>query len=97
LLLKLGLDLCVEIQSYEVGAHLVYVVGDRRLIACLSQSIDNLDVEELGKGIAELHTTDANASESICVFRDAAFTSDLPKANMMAILQQAGLKNVRSV
>lgn len=97
LLLKLGLDLCVEIQGYEEGNHLVYVVGDGRLIACLSERIDNSDVDKLGKAIAELHKSETSASESICVFRDAAFTNNVPKANMMAILQQAGLKNVRSV
>ena len=96
LLLKLGLDLCVEIDSYEFGPHLVYLVGNGRLIACLSERIDTSDVDELGMSIGKLHK-DSSATEAMCVFRDAAFTSDVPKANMMAILQQAGLKNVRSV
>ena len=35
--------------------------------------------------------------ESIVVFRDSAFTDDVAKTNLAAILQQHGLETVRSL
>ena len=43
------------------------------------------------------HTELNPAGESTLVFRDSAFTDDVAKTNLAAILQQHGLKNVRSI
>ena len=51
----------------------------------------------LALGIVEWHKALAPAGESTIVFRDSAFTDDVAKTNLAAILQQNGLENVRSL
>jgi adenine-specific DNA-methyltransferase len=97
LLLKLGLDLCVPIQTKNIAGLDVHSVGGGVLIACLSEKITRDDVEALGLGIVawrkELHP----AGDTTCVFRDHAFADDVTKTNLAAILQQHGIETVRSL
>jgi adenine-specific DNA-methyltransferase len=104
LLLKLGLDLCVPIEEKEVGrqetgggTHTVYAIGGGVLMACLSERIGRGDVEPLAQGIVAWHKALAPAGDTTCVFRDSAFTDDVAKTNMAAILEQHGIANVRSL
>ena len=53
--------------------------------------------EELALGMVEWHGELAPAAESTVVFRDSAFADDVAKTNLTAILEQHGLKNVRSL
>ena len=55
------------------------------------------DVEPLGHGTAEWHEAPNPADEVTCVFRDSAFTDDVAKTNLAAILAQRGIENVRSL
>jgi adenine-specific DNA-methyltransferase len=97
LLLKLGLDLCVPIGTRMIARKEVHSIGGGVLIACLAESIDRTDVEELAEGISGWHATLAPAGEVTCVFRDSAFADDVTKTNLAAILAQRGLSNVRSL
>ena len=97
LLLKLGLDLCVPIEIRTVAGKAVRSIGAGTLIACLDENIAWEDVEPLALGIAEWHSGLAPAGDSTVVFRDSAFADDVAKTNLTAILQQYGLKNVRSL
>ena len=97
LLLKLGLDLCVPIETQTIGGKTVRSIGAGTLITCLEERIVRDDVEALALGIAEWHDGLATAGDSTVVFRDSAFVDDVAKTNLTAILEQRGLGNVRSL
>lgn len=97
LLLKLGLDLCVPIEGRTIAGKPVHSIGAGTLLVCLDPEITREDAEPLALGIAEWHKQLAPAGETTCVFRDSAFADDVVKTNLTAILEQYGLKNVRSL
>ncbi len=97
LLLKLGLDLCIPIENRSIQGRSVHSIAAGTLIACLEERIDREDVESLANGIAEWHTHLETVGDTTVVFRDSAFADDVAKTNLTAILDQRGLRNVRSI
>lgn len=97
LLLKLGLDLCVPIEQRSIHDKVVHAVGGGVLLTCLAEKINADGVEALAEGIVAWHQELAPSGDTTCVFRDSAFTNDVAKTNMAAILQQHGIANVRSL
>jgi adenine-specific DNA-methyltransferase len=97
LLLKLGLDLCVPIERRTIHGKDVHAVGGGVLMACLAASITGDDVEALAQGIVAWHQALAPAGDATCVFRDSAFADDVAKTNLTAILEQHGIRNIRSL
>ena len=102
LLLKLGLDLCVPIETKKVEgakkqAHEIHSIGGGSLLVCLSPAIPQADVEPLALGLVAWHKALKPAGETTVVFRDSAFADDVAKTNLSAILQQHGLETVRSL
>ena len=97
LLLKLGLDMCVPVSKRSVDGREVFSVADGVLFACLTPSIDAQDVEVLAASIVEWHRELSPSVSTTCVFLDNAFSDDVAKVNLTAILQQNGIKNVRSL
>ena len=97
LLLKLGLDLCVTLESRTVAGKTVGAVGGGVLMLCLAEKISAKEVETVAAGIVSWHKELAPAGDSTVVFRDSAFADDVAKTNMAAILAQNGLENVRSL
>lgn len=100
LLLKLGLDLCVPIETRTLGGKDVHAVGGGVLMACLAEKIERGEVEALALGIVEWHKALAPAGDTTCVFRDSAFADDVAKTNLVAILAQHGFdpeKYIKSV
>jgi adenine-specific DNA-methyltransferase len=102
LLLKLGLDLCVPIETKKVKgstkqAHAIHSIGAGTLLVCLSHDIPHADVEPLALAIVAWHEELQPAGETTVVFRDSAFADDVAKTNLTAILQQHGLETVRSL
>lgn len=97
LLLKLGLDLCVPIESRTVAGKTVGAVGGGVLMLCLAEKISPKEVEAVAAGIVSWHKELAPTGDSTVVFRDSAFADDVAKTNMAAILAQNGLENVRSL
>lgn len=97
LLLKLGLDLTVPIETRTIAGKTVYSVGAGVLLVCLADSISRSEAESLGDGLLTWHTMLAPAGETAVVFRDSAFVDDVTKVNLTAILSQGGLKTVRSL
>jgi adenine-specific DNA-methyltransferase len=102
LLLKLGLDLCVPIETRRVEGtvsqeHDIHSIGGGSLLGCLSQSIPQVDVEPLALALASWHEELQPAGDTTVVFRDSAFADDVAKTNITAILQQQGLETVRSL
>ena len=102
LLLKLGLDLCVPIETKRVTgtakqAHEVHSIGGGSLLVCLSPAITQADVEPLALALVAWHEQLTPAGETTVVLRDSAFADDVAKTNLTAILQQHGLETVRSL
>ena len=102
LLLKLGLDLCVPIETRHVAgaakqAHEMHSIGGGSLLVCLSPAISQADVEPLALGLVAWHKALKPAGEITVVFRDSAFVDDVAKTNLAAILHQHGLETVRSL
>jgi len=102
LLLKLGLDLCVPIETRRVEGtasqvHDIHSIGGGSLLVCLSQSIPQDDVEPLALALVSWHEELQPAGGTTVVFRDSAFADDVAKTNITAILQQQGLETVRSL
>lgn len=97
LLLKLGLDLCVPIETKKIAGRNVHSIGGGVLLACLDTRISRDEVEPLAQGILAWHKALIPAGDTTCVFRDSAFVDDVAKTNLAAILHQHGLNNVRSL
>jgi adenine-specific DNA-methyltransferase len=102
LLLKLGLDLCVPIETRKVEGsatqeHCLHSIGGGSLLVCLSQSIPQVDVEPLAHALVSWYEELQPAGDTTVVFRDSAFADDVAKTNITAILQQQGLEAVRSL
>jgi adenine-specific DNA-methyltransferase len=97
LLLKLGLDLCVPIETRTLAGKEVHAVGGGVLLTCLAPEIRTDDVEALALGLVDWHRELAPAGATTCVFRDSAFEDDVAKTNLAMILHQHGLAHVRSL
>ena len=97
LLLKLGLDLCVPIETKIIAGKAVHSIGAGTLIACLDEHIDREEVDSLALGIAEWHKQLEPTDDATVIFRDSAFEDDVAKTNIAAILEQHELGNVRSL
>lgn len=95
LLLKLGLDLCAPIETRAIGGKDVHAVAGGVLMACLAKRIERDDVEPLALGLVAWHRELAPAGDTTCVFCDDAFADDVAKTNMVVILEQYGIANVR--
>ena len=54
-LLKLGLDLCVPIETRTISGKSVHSIGAGTLIVCLDEHVSRDDVEALAVGIADWH------------------------------------------
>ena len=96
-LIKLGLDLTVPIEQKSIANKTVYSVGAGTLLVCLAEQIAASEVEPLALGIVAWRNDQTAAGDSSLVFRDSAFSDDVAKTNITAILQQHGVDNVRSL
>ena len=97
ILLKLGLDLCVPIEVREIAGKQVNSVGAGVLMACLDESIKASEAEALALGMAAWREEQGTVGDTTAVFRDSAFENDVAKSNLAAILEQHGVKHVRSL
>lgn len=97
LLLKLGLDLSVQIESKDVCDKKVYNIGYGVLLVCLSTSIYSNEIDSLAQGMIDWIKTQNPETETVIVFRDSAFENDVAKTNITAIFNQHGFSNIRSL
>ena len=97
ILLKLGLDLCVPIARRAIAGKPVSSVGAGVLMACLADSISVAEVEALALGMAAWRDEQGTVGDTTAVFRDGAFENDVAKSNLAAILEQHGIRQVRSL
>ena len=97
LLLKLGYDLCAPAEQREIAGKRVVAIGNGALVTCLSESIKDSEVDELVLGIAAWRDEMIEVDDLTVVFRDSAFEDDVAKSNVVEILRQHGIKDVRSL
>ena len=97
LLLKLGLDLCVPIETRTIAGKAVYAVGAGVLIVCLGDGLDLDAAETVARGIIAWREELDPAGDTCVVFKDSGFVDDVAKTNMAAILHQRGVTDVRSL
>ena len=97
LLLKLGYDLCAPAEQREIAGKRVHAIGNGALVTCLSESIKDSEVDELVSGIAAWRDEMDEADDLTVVFRDSAFEDDVAKSNVVEILRQHDIKDVRSL
>lgn len=97
LLLKLGLDLCVPIETQQIAGKSVHAIGGGALMVCLADGLTKDVVESLAAGIVAWWKQLAPAVETRIVFKDSGFADDVAKTNMAAILNQNGILDVRSL
>jgi adenine-specific DNA-methyltransferase len=96
-LLKLGLDLCVPIETKTIAGKTVHSIGGGALIACLADGVTKSVIEPLASGIVAWRVALAPAVDTRVVFNDSSFADDIAKTNMAAILNQNGISDVRSL
>jgi adenine-specific DNA-methyltransferase len=97
IMLKLGYELTEPIKKKTIAGKMVFNVGNGTLIACLDIRIDTSDVENLTSGIISWHKEQEMTAETTVIFRDNAFENDVAKTNLSKILEQNGIKNIRSL
>ncbi|MBF0181508.1 MAG: site-specific DNA-methyltransferase [Magnetococcales bacterium] len=88
LLLKLGLDLTVPMESRIFVGKTVHSIGLGALMVCLAEEIKRTEVEPLAQGILAWWRELAPAVAVQFVFRDSGFADDVAKTNLAAILEQ---------
>ncbi len=97
LMLKMGLDLCVSIESRVIAGRTVYSIGAGILFACFEHDLVQEEAQQLGFGISAWQKEQSPASESTVIFRDSGFVDDRAKLNLTAALEQSGVTNIRSL
>ena len=97
LMLKMGLDLCVSIESRVIAGRTIYSVGVGMLFACFGHDLTPEEAQQLGLGISAWQKELSPSSESIVIFRDSGFVDDRAKLNLTAVLEQSGVTNIRSL
>lgn len=97
LLLKLGLDLCVPIETKTIAGKSVHSIGGGALIVCLADGLTKDVIEPLASGIVAWRGALAPAVDTRVVFKDSGFADDIAKTNIAAILSQNGITDIRSL
>ena len=97
LVLKLGRDLCKPLIKRNIAGKEVYGIDGGSLFVCLAPKLVYEDIDELAQGLIGWYKSLEFPGECVCIFRDAAFANDVVKVNLAAILEQSGLKSLRSL
>ena len=97
LLLKLGIEISVPIESRSVAGTTVCSVGYGALFACLERALTRDQSRQVAVEIASWRKELATAGSSTVVLCDCAFIDDAEKLNLAIALEQAGITNVKYV
>ncbi|PHM62135.1 hypothetical protein [Xenorhabdus ishibashii] len=92
ILLKYGLELTEQVVETTVKGKKVFVVGTGALIVCLDDDI----TEQVVEGIAKLKEK-LNPESTQVVFKDQGFADSVVKTNVIQILKQYGIDDVKSI
>ena len=91
-LLKYGLDLNVPIEENEK----FYSIGGGTLLVCINKEINIEIIDLMCEEYRNLLEIDEDFKTTV-ILRDSAFKNDVDKTNAMKKLEQAGIKEVRSI
>lgn len=97
IVLKLGLDLCVSMETRQIAGKTVGAIGGGVLMVCLSESIKDDDIEGLAAGIVKFNQDLRPVGRTTFIFKDGAFGGDSAKLNLSSILEQHLDCNVKSI
>ena len=97
LMLKRGIDLCVNVETRQFDGLTVSCVDGGKLFTCFAKQIPASSVEELTKGIIDWHKSLKAGKDTVCYILDDAFENNVAKTNLCAILEQHGLTNLHSL
>ncbi len=97
LLIKRGIDLAAPIEKREISGKNIYCIGYGVLFSCLDDQIESDQVDKMAQGIIDWYRELSPSSDTHIFFRDSAFSDDISKTNMAAILEQNGINHVRSL
>jgi adenine-specific DNA-methyltransferase len=99
LLLKRGIDLSTPIKMHQIKRtnQVLYIIGEGAVFACLGNSLGKHEIEAVAYTIINLAKELKPEMSPHIFFRDSAFTDDIAKTNMVAILEQNGFNHVRSL
>lgn len=91
-LLRSGLDLSMKTTKVEIAGQQVYVVGSGALILAVGPEL----CEAVAQGIVTLK---AQLQPDVIrvVLKESSFADDVAKTNVMQILKQAGIDDVKSI
>lgn len=96
-LLKLGLDLCIPMQTRQIADCTVSCIGAGTLFVCLDWKIDRDKALALGLGLIAWRQELQPAVQSSFVFRDSGFVNDVAKTNLVTTLEQSLGNDVLSI
>ena len=85
IMLKYGI-FDMPVQEININGKVMYRIGGRYMIVCLSDDINSDDVKAIG-----------NLKPSVVVFKDNGFKNDNVKINAMYNLKNAGVEDVKSI
>lgn len=91
-LLKYGLDLTYPIEEVTLDNKKVYSVGAGQLIFCLDDGI----TRNTAQAIIDLAKEDEIINPKV-VFKDAGFTNDVEKTNLIQLFKTHGVTDVKSI
>lgn len=80
---------------FKGNAVLVYTGAGE--ISGLDEHRSLADAEPLALGMSRWREQQRTATETTTIFRDSAFENDVAKSNLAAILEQHGVKHMRSL
>ncbi len=92
ILLKYGLELTAQVEETTIEGKKVFVIGTGALIVCLDDDI----TEQVVEGIAKLKEK-LNPENTQVVFKDQGFADSVVKTNVIQILKQYGIDDVKSI
>jgi adenine-specific DNA-methyltransferase len=97
IVLKLGLDLCVSMDTRQIAGKTVGAIGGGVLMVCLSDAIKDEDIEGLANGIIKFNQDLRPVGHPTFIFKDSAFGGDSAKLNLSSIIEQHLDCNVKSI
>ena len=97
LLLSKQLDLCAPIETRQVAGKTLRAAGGGRLVACLDEALNWEEANAIADAIPEWLRELGEPAQPTAYFRDDAFTDAAAKINLVEVLRQRGVTDVRSL
>ena len=97
LLLGKQLDLCAPVETRRVAGKTLRASGGGQLVACLDETLNWEEANAIADAIPEWLRELGAPDQSTAYFRDDAFADATAKINLVQVLRQRGVTDVRSL